>query len=172
MSPREARRSAQIDLGGQEQVKEADRAARLGAGLDSLLQDVRYTLRRFRKEPGFTAILVLTLAVGIGANTAIYSVANSVIFRPLPYRDSDRYVRLEENRPSALFGTMGRFPDVHTGYLKVIAERSRTLSHIAAYGDVYWPRLSAMTLTGLGEPVRLAGKVVSSSLFPMLGADA
>jgi predicted permease len=133
--------------------------------MEALWQDVRYAARVLLGKPGFAVVAVLTLGLGIGANTAIFSVVNAVLLRPLPYRDPDQLVRIIQHRPIAPQGIPARMAAMSTDDVAAWRLRSRTLSHIAAYGR------EVMTLTGGEEPIRLNGARVSPALFPMLGVQ-
>jgi putative ABC transport system permease protein len=133
-----------------------------GAGLAELDGDVRFAVRTLRKNPAFTAVVLLTLALGIGANAAIFSVVNAVLLRPLPYYDADRLVVIwgDLHRPGVneIPASAGEFADFR--------DRSQSFEHIAIYDTL------GFNLTGTGEPERLEGAIVTASLFPLLGASA
>jgi len=127
--------------------------------MEILLQDLRYAFRLLIKSPSFTAIAVLTLALGIGANTAIFSVVNAVLLRPLAFRDSSRIMLIAEK---------SKFPDPSVSYQNFIDWRDQ--SH--AFESVEGMRSSTITLTGAGEPERLNARWVTSGLFSLLAVNA
>lgn len=159
MDPESAAAQARRDLGGMEQVKENVRDVRAGVALDILIQDVRYAIRSLRKNPGFATIAILTLALGIGANTTIFSVVNGVLLKPLPYPDPDRLVTLWESHPA-----FGPFLSVAAANFYDWRALNGTFDKMAAlspYPDYI--------LTGVGEPRRLTGADVTADFFPLLG---
>src|SRR5262245_18462650 len=125
--------------------------------MNSLLQDLRYGVRMLSKNPGVSVVAVITLALGIGANTAIFSVVNAVLLRPLPYRDPDRLVTLWERVPSQ--GQCRVAPANFHDWKK----QNTLFEGISAYGA------ASMTLTGDGEPEQLLGTRVSSGYFAVVG---
>jgi putative ABC transport system permease protein len=161
MGPEEARRTARIEVGGVEQVKESVRDIRAGAWLDTLLRDLRYAARTLRKNPGFTAIAVLTLGIGIGANTAIFSMVNSVLLRPLAYRQSQQLYLVREIIPE-LSQTYPTLP-ANLQNFRVWQRECHSFDDIA----IVEPR--NMTLTGSGETEQIPGAQASANLFDVLG---
>ena len=127
--------------------------------LDEFTQDLRFGARTLRRNPGFAAIAVLTLALGIGANAAIFSVVNAVLLRPLPWREPDRAVMIWSKWVS--FDKTW----VAEGEVLDYRKRSRTLSEVAAWSD------GQVNLTGDGEPERVAAANVTANLFPVLGVQ-
>src|SRR5215469_12885177 len=124
--------------------------------MSTFLQDLRFGMRMLRKNPGFTAVAVLVLAIGIGVNTAIFSVVNSVLLQPLPYPDADRLVSLE--------GLAGE-RHIPLSYPELLAWRDQKDIFEDVAGVIY----SGFALTGVQEPEQLRGMSVSASLLQMLG---
>jgi putative ABC transport system permease protein len=132
--------------------------------MTGLLQDFRHALRRLRKNPGFTAVAVLTLALGIGATTAIFSVVNSVVLKPLPYPQSGELVSVSLAAPS-LGGNFALDPPDYF----IFREQSRTLQDIGLYDWQRNPASSSVSVTGLGQPESLPALNVTDGVLPMLG---
>lgn len=155
--PREARRQAALALGGAEQVKESCRDVRGTRWLEDLWQDFRYALRTMRQRPGFTGIAVLTLGLGIGASTAIFSAVNPILFEALPYPHAARVTMIWDRLPDRprVFPTFGTYRE--------FAARSRSFDALAAI-KAWQP-----AMTGPSDPERLEGQRVSASYFQVLG---
>jgi len=158
MSPEEARRVALIKLGGVTLTKELYREQRGLPMLETFWQDLRFGLRMLRKNPGFSLVAILTLALGIGANTAIFSLVEAVLLRPLPFPEPDRLVMIWEGDlgKSSFRGNPapGNYSDLKT--------QNRVFEDVAAFSG------TSMNLTGDGEPEKINTQVVTTNLFPLL----
>jgi putative ABC transport system permease protein len=159
MSPEAARYAALRAFGGVEQIKEECRDARGSRFFEELVQDVRYGLRILARSPGFTAVAVLTLALGIGANTAIFSVVNAVLLRPLPYKDPGRLVQFWSTSARG-GGTL-----VSPADFAQIAQRGQVFESAALF------RLRGRILTGAGEPEPIGTTEVAAGVFQVLGVN-
>jgi predicted permease len=163
MSPEEAHFAALRQFGGVESIKETCREERGVVWLEHLVQDVRFGVRLLRKNPGFTAAAILTLALGIGLNTAIFSVAYGVLWRPLPYPEADRLVILSSTQRTEkgiqTFWTWA--PMTYEGLRRHLT----ALDPLAAYDSI------DTQLTGRGEPLQLHGLDVSPNFFATLGVN-
>src|SRR5579864_644996 len=155
-----ARQAAARALGNQLRIRENVRALSPRAALDDLAQDLHYGLHMLRRQPTFTLVAVLTLALGIGANTAMFTVVHGVLLQPLPYPRADRLVMLWENvnlpsyKNSQNAVAAGNFDDWKT--------HNTVFDAMAAVGGRSW------SLTGDREPMRVDGEAVSSALFHVL----
>ncbi|HKQ05037.1 MAG TPA: ABC transporter permease [Blastocatellia bacterium] len=132
--------------------------------MSNLVHDIRYGLRVMTRRPGFTLIAVLTLALGVGANTAIFSVVNAVLLRPLPYRQPEQLVKVFQAAPSSekdAAPTVWSYPR-----FEVLRDQSQSFAAIAACSQM------GLNLTGTDEPERLQAELVSASYFPLLGVEA
>jgi putative ABC transport system permease protein len=164
LSADEARDAALRALGNQTRIREDVRALSPLAALDDLLQDLRYGVRMLLKHPGFTIVATVTLALGIGANTAMFSFVHALLLQPLPYPNADRLamvwedVNLPAYKNSRNASAPGNFHDWRT--------QNTSFIDMAAISGRSW------SLTDNGEPARVDGEAVSASLFPLLQIDA
>ena len=157
MSRHEAGRAVRLERGSLEVAKERVGSAGWESFVETMWQDLRFGLRMFSKNPGFTAVALLTLALGIGANTAIFTVVKGVLLNPLPYPHPEQMVSLAE--------TLRPYPQFAISYLNFLdwARMNRTFQAIAAY------RQNNFNLTGSGEAQRVKATQVSAAFFPLLG---
>ena len=156
MKPEEARYAALRQFGWVETIKDTCRDQRGVSWIENLGQDIRFGVRMLRKNPGFTAVAVLTLALGIGANTAIFSVVNAVLLRPLPFKEPDQLFLVEAK---------GGFGVMAGGDFRDLTEHSSLFSNVAAYNT------TTLNLSGESDPERVKGMRVSATFFPTFGVE-
>ncbi|HEY6187243.1 MAG TPA: ABC transporter permease [Pyrinomonadaceae bacterium] len=159
MTPEEARYVALKTFGSVTLSKEDSRAMWGFRSLETLWQDVHFGVRMLMKNPGFTIVAVIALALGIGANSAIFSVVNTVLLRPLPYKDPDQLVMVWEDATTQGFPRDTPAPANYIDW----RDQNQVFEGMAAIADM------SFNLTGVGEPERIEGRRVSASLFPLLG---
>jgi predicted permease len=158
LRPAEARRAATIELGQIESIKERVRDVRAGALFTALAQDARYAVRVLARNPGFAGVAVVTLALGIGATTTVFSAVHAVLLRPLPYPSSNRLVEIWSSMPaSGVPRSQSALPDYRAWRV-----RNRTFEEIGAYHG------TSYALTGGDRPERVRGVRVSASVWTVL----
>ena len=165
LTPQEARRNALIELGGVEQVQERVREIRMGQFIETTWRDVRSGVRALVHSPIFTAVTVLSLALGIGANTAIFSVVNGLLLRPLPYPEPEQIVDVWHTPPQQSFPGLDKFSVSPGNYLDWKAQSS-TFEQMAVYSDM------GLSLSTSNDPLPLIGAAVSSDFFSVLRSNA
>jgi len=158
LSDDEARRAAHLDLGSRVAVRQRIRSVGWETRLESLLVDLRRAIRRLKRSPAFAAVAAVTLSLGIGASTAMFSIVRPVLLESLPYPDADRLVTIADAS-----GPQGTPLDVTFGTFREVATRSRSLQWVAV------TRPWQPTLTGYGDAERLDGQSVSADYFRVLG---
>jgi putative ABC transport system permease protein len=164
--PTEAKLAARRALGSMTLARDEARDVWIWRWLDDLAQDTRYAVRRLGLNRGFTTVAVLTVALGIGANTAIFSVVNAILLRPLPFKNSDRFIQLMQNVP-ATEGSSGARSEaavLSVAELTLLQVSTRTLTDAGTYSVI------TKTWTRGDEPIQLVGTELSTSFFSMLDA--
>src|SRR5438309_10820563 len=156
----EAERRARIEFGSQEKFREECREAIAGNFIDVLLQDVRFSLRMLRKSPGFAAIVVLTIALGIGATTAIFSVVDATLLKPLPYSHPEELISIESDLPGI---------NAHDVGMSQPEWQDLQQSGIFEYVSPTW--FDENNLTGSSQPARVRLLIVAPDYFALLRAQ-
>ena len=162
MTPEDARRHALVKFGGVEQTKESARDQFRIGGFEDFARDFRYAFRALSRAPGFSIVAIVTLALGIGATTAMFSVVNGILLRPLPYPDQDRLVELIHEAPGAGIPRILASPAVYFGY----RDHSRTFDAVGMWD---WDS-SPVTVTGVGDPESVLAVEVTHEVLSVLGA--
>lgn len=165
MSAEEARREALVRFGGVQQAIERHREARGLPWLEVLLQDLRFTFRTLRRERGFTFVAVLILALGIGANIAVFSVVNTILLRPLPFPDPQQLVRIVEKNPQAGESSRTYSADATEDF----QQQNRSFQSVSGYFAFTPP--DNFKLVGIGQPVPVTGILVAEGFFHTLGVQ-
>lgn len=160
----EAHRRARLSFGGFDKVNEECREARGIYLFETSLQDLRYAARTLRKNPGFTAVIVLTLALGIGASTAVFSIVNSVLLKPLPYPAAQQIVFPWRLAPHGIQLGYDEIPWGRPEFL-LLAKEAKAFQFLGAF------KSDSFNLTNAGDPVRVNGLRASSGVFPALGVE-
>jgi putative ABC transport system permease protein len=158
---KEATAAARRQFGNVTMIEEDSRTVWRWPSIESFFADVRYAFRTLRKTPGFTVIAILTLALGIGANTAIFSIVNGVLLKPLAYPHSERIVGIFLHSKAMDRSTMG------AADFLALSQRQQSFEHVAAYS----PSNLGFTLTGMGAPQMISGAAVTSDFFSVLGVQ-
>ena len=158
MSPGEARTAALRAFGGISQTRETYREQRSFPLLQQLGRDVRFALRQLRKSPGYSSVVIITLALGVGANTTVFSVVDAVMLRPLPYAQPQQLVEVASADAGSPVPRSVSYPDFFDW-----REQNHSFEHLVSYDD------NTYTLTGTTRAVHLDGEIVSWGLLPMLG---
>ena len=165
MSPDEARRQALVQFGGVQQALERHRESRTLPWVDILRQDLRFTFRMLRRDSGFAAVAVLILALGIGANIAVFSVVNTILLRPLPFRDSQQLVRIVEKDPKAGESSKTYTADATQDF----QQQNRSFQSVSGYFAFTGP--DNFKLMGSGQPTPATGILVAEGFFQTLGVE-
>jgi len=168
MTPDQARREAALRFGGPMQIQESNRDGRSLPFVETTLQDIRYGIRALRKHPAYSAVAVATLAIGIGAGTAVFNVVGAVLLRPLPYKNPGELVRIFETNPLRRWTRNIAAPANYADW----RAQNKSFTDIAAYEqfNVNGSGASDVFLTGFGEPQGLKALGVSGNIFQVLGA--
>ncbi|MBV9502927.1 MAG: ABC transporter permease [Acidobacteriaceae bacterium] len=162
LSSEEARYAARRAFGNAGLVRDEVRDLWTWARADALAKDLRYSVRSIRKNPGFAATAILTLALGIGANTAIFSIMDAVLLRPLPYPRPDRLIRIWQSEPKMSARRLGTAPPEFVAY----RDRTRMFSSLAGYQE------ASFDVTNENHPEHIPACQATASLFPTLGVSA